>query len=160
MGHSRPLFLLFSFFLIITIGKMFWKLLMAEFEPGPLVSEATPLPTVPQPLAIGNILHKLLHIRQTEESWVRAFTIIPLKLLLQFFENSSDFKFVFFFNKMAEYKVLNRRHFIKKTFWVNGDSLKVISCGDISPKCHSINRLFHEINKLWRDPQKHPFLHT
>ena len=52
MGHSRPLFLLFSSFLQ-TVNMKYWfnkSCRWLDSNPGPLISEATALPTAPQPL--------------------------------------------------------------------------------------------------------------
>ena len=47
MGHSRPLYPLFLYFLNIDSKSMFFKL---DLNHGPLLSEVTALPTEPQRL--------------------------------------------------------------------------------------------------------------
>ena len=74
MGHSRPCFLLFClFFLIVrSVDKILSRL---GFERGTLVSEATALPTEPQPLPLNCTIfvHKIQVKYYIDQELDRAF---------------------------------------------------------------------------------------
>ena len=63
MGHSRPIFFMFAFYISQLVENLVHKTLqMTGFERGSLVSEATALPTEPQPLPCLS-LFLLVHLR-------------------------------------------------------------------------------------------------
>ena len=73
MGHSRTLFDLFVFSLQLTVKKVLYKSLsMMDLNRGPLVSEATTLPTERQPLpkCLGSVCScALTYLGETQNLW-------------------------------------------------------------------------------------------
>ena len=92
MGHSRPLFLLFSSFLeIIRMVNMFIIIICwwSDSNRRPMVSESSALPTVPQPLPSIDNLWTVFTIKsnrwclqfiQVTEYQVKAVCIVPNQL--------------------------------------------------------------------------------